>query len=69
MVGGGEDWTFFATLKTIPAIPLPRLGRVHSLPPFAYSRYDLLFLICSKVATDFLENFLVKNLYFQRQFS
>ena len=55
----------------IPAILLPQLERRPSGLPFSYSLYGVLFLVCSKMATDLLENFhifLAKNLIFQRIF-
>ena len=57
------------TLKVIPAIPLPWFKRQPFGLPVAYSRKSALFLICSKMATDLLENCQAKNLYFQNQFS
>ena len=45
-----------STRKTSSAIPLPRLLVVFS-SPFAYSLYGVLFFICSKMATDLLDNF------------
>ena len=48
MVGGDGN---------IAAIPLPRLERALSGLSFAYSLYDVLFLVCSQMATDLLENF------------
>ena len=55
MVGGGWRTKIFLALKIIPAIPLSRLDR-------AYSHYGAVFLIrvCTKMATDLLENFQVK---------
>ena len=44
------------------------LGMVNSGLPFAYSMHGVLFPISSKIATDLLENFQAKNLYFQKQF-
>ena len=64
MVGGNGGLKFSQLLKLIQ---LPWLETGHSRPQLAYSRYGVLFLICSKVATDFLENFhlfLVKNRFF-----
>ena len=37
--------------------PLQRLERGPSELPFVYSLYSVLFLICSKMATDLLDNF------------
>ena len=51
---------------------LPRLEMRPSGLPFAYSLYGILFLICSKMATDLLESFhifLAKNLIFKRIFT
>ena len=53
-----------STLKIIPAISLLRFERGHYELPFAYSLFGVLLLVCSKTATDLLENFLAKNLYF-----
>ena len=59
----------FPTLKIIPAIPLLRFEKEPSGLPFAYSLYDLLFLICPKMARDLLETIQAKNLHFPTQVS
>ena len=61
--------TIFLILKIISTIPIPRFESGPFGVPFVYWLYDVLFLICSKMAVDLLENFQVKNLYFQSQFS
>ena len=45
---------------------LPPFERAPSRLPFAYSRVGVLFLICSQIATDVLENFLGKKLMFSK---
>ena len=50
----------YSTLKIIPAIVLPRFERRPSGQSFAYSRFDVLFLIRSNMAIDLLEKFQAK---------
>ena len=50
---------------SVEMFPLPGLESEPSDLPFAYSLYDVLFFLCSKMTIDLLENFQAKNLYFQ----
>ena len=52
----------FSILKIISAIPLPRFERGPSKLPFAYSLYAMLFLICSKMATNLFERHFQKTI-------
>ena len=64
MLKWGMKDVIFSNNKIILAIPLPRFERASSGLPFAYRRIVVIFLICSKMATDLLENFKTKNLQF-----
>ena len=59
-----EGSQIYSTLKIVPAMPLPPFERGGL--PFAYSLYDVLFLICSKMFTDLLEIFQVQKLIFSK---
>ena len=59
----------FSNSKIVSAIPLQRFARENFGLPLAYSRVGVVFLICSKMAFDLLDNFQAKNLQFQSQFS
>ena len=64
MVGDARMTEISSTLKIIPAFPVSRFKRGPSELPFAYFLYGVLFLICSKIVTDLLEDFHAKKVIF-----